>query len=231
MITPGSRWAVATHAVAPGEPWRRDCPRCRTKIGGPGLSRALSPMARCGGCGDRIGAPPLLVEAAVLLALAAVLLAGHPPLVSITLLWWSVWMVPLVFVDVAVHRLPDRLTYPAAAGTWLLLGLAAAVSGQPGTWLRALAAGIAMALLFATTTLLFGARGFGLGDAKLALSIGAVLGWFGWPVVVFGLLVAFVTSGCWALLLLAVRRIRWSHHLPFGPFLILGAVVGVATAG
>ena len=40
---------------------------------------------------------------------------------------------------------------------------------------------------FASTTLLLGRRGFGLGDAKLALGVGALLGWYGWPVLLFGL--------------------------------------------
>ena len=37
-----------------------------------------------------------------------------------------------VLVDLAVHRLPDRLTLPAAAGTWLLLGVAALAGAGAG---------------------------------------------------------------------------------------------------
>lgn len=230
-ITPVLRWAVATHSVPPGEPWRTACPGCRTPIGAAGPPRTLSPLARCAACGTRIGAPPFAVEAVAVLALVATLSAGHPWPVTVALVWWLGWMIPLVFVDVAVHRLPDRLTYPAAAGSWALLGLAALVTGEQAAWLRAIAAAGGLALLFAATTLVFGARGFGLGDAKLALSIGAVLGWFGWPVVLLGMLVAFLGSGVTAVLLLVARRISWSQQLPFGPFLVLGAVVGVLAAG
>ncbi|RLQ02617.1 prepilin peptidase, partial [Micromonospora sp. CV4] len=97
-----------------------------------------------------------------------------------------------------------------------------AIPSRP--WLRAVAAGAGLAVLFAGSTLLLGRRGFGLGDAKLALSVGALLGWYGWPVLLFGLLLAFGLSALVSLGLLAARRARWTTHLPFGPFLLLGTV-------
>lgn len=138
--------------------------------------------------------------------------------------WWLAFAVPLVLVDVAVHRLPDRLTWPAAAGTWLGLGVAALTGPGPGPWLRATAAGLGLAVFFAASTLAFGARGFGLGDAKLAVSVGLLLGWYGWALPVTGLLLALTLSALGALVLLATRRARWTSHLPFGPYLVLGAV-------
>ncbi|MFV2008348.1 MULTISPECIES: prepilin peptidase [unclassified Micromonospora] len=236
LVLPVLRRAAAVHSVAPGEPWRTGCPRCGTPLGAAGRAGSLSPMAslsplaRCGGCGARVGPPPFAVEVVAIAALAALVSTGHPWPVVLALIWWAAWMVPLVFVDLAVHRLPDRLTYPAAAGTWALFGAAVLLGEPSAAWLRAVIAGTGVAALFAATTLAFGARGFGLGDAKLALSVGAVLGWFGWPIVLLGLLVAFVGSGGVAVVLLVARRIRWTQQLPFGPFLVLGAVVGVLLA-
>lgn len=142
--------------------------------------------------------------------------------------WWLGWAVPLVFVDVAVHRLPDRFSYPAAAGTWLLLGMAVLVGSEPAAWLRATVAGAGLALLFASTTLLLGRRGFGLGDAKLALSGGMLLGWIGWGAVMTGVLLTFALAALASLGLLLARRVRWSSHLAFGPFLVLGVVATLA---
>ena len=85
-------------------------------------------------------------------------------------------------------------------------------------------------LLFAGSTLLLGRRGFGLGDAKLALGVGALLGWYGWPFLVSGLLLALGLSALVSLGLLAARRARWSSHLPFGPFLLLGTLGGLLLA-
>ena len=226
-LAPLLRYAVARHAVPPGTARRSGCDACGTPIG---LARpwpALGPRARCGGCAARVGAPPGTVELTVV-AVALVLLLARPPAGElIATAWWLAFAVPLVFVDVAVHRLPDRLTLPAAAGTWLLLGLTALPGAGAAPWLRAIAAALGLALFFATTTLLLGARGFGIGDAKLALSAGALLGWYGWTVPVLGLLLALTLSGLVALGLLVTRRAAWSSHLPFGPYLVLGTLAAL----
>jgi len=228
LLTPILRRLAVAHAVPPGEPWRSTCPDCGVSVRLDGPPGALLPMARCGACRSRVGPPPATVE---LLAVAAIGLglATLPGAVVPAYAWWAALAVPLVFVDLAVHRLPDRLTYPAAGGVLLLLGAAAVRDGAGlDRWWRALLAALAVAGFFAATTLLLGRRGFGLGDAKLALSCAALLGWFGWGVVVAGLVAAFVCSALVSLALLAARKVRWSSHLPFGPFLAAGTVIAVA---
>ncbi|WP_320067347.1 A24 family peptidase [Micromonospora sp. RTGN7] len=223
-VTPVLRLAVARYAVPAGEPDRTACPTCGTPLTLDRPWPALGPAARCPACRTRIGAPAGAVEAAVLAAVAVLVAVGGSPAERVALAWWLGWAVPLVFVDAAVHRLPDRLTWPAAAGVQMLLGVAALTSAGPSPWLRAAAAGLGLALGFAATTLLLGRRGFGLGDAKLALGAGALLGWYGWPVLVLGVFVTFTLSALTSLVLLLGRRVRWSSHLPFGPFLVLGTV-------
>ncbi|MGI5524910.1 prepilin peptidase [Micromonospora sp. CA-259024] len=220
------RLAALRYAVPPGMPSRTGCDACGAPVG---LTRpwpALGPAARCGRCRARVGPPPGTVELAALAAVVLLALAGPQGGALPALAWWLGWTIPAVFVDLAVHRLPDRLTLPAAAGTWLLLGVAA-LDAEPRHWLRAVLAGAGLALFFATSTLLLGRRGFGLGDAKLALSVGALLGWYGWPVLLLGLLLAFGLSALVSLVLLAARRVRWSTHLPFGPFLLLGTTAAL----
>ncbi|ASW53106.1 A24 family peptidase [Plantactinospora sp. KBS50] len=252
-VTPAQRRAVATHSVRPGAAPRTGCEGCGAELSLAGGLRPFLPGARCAGCGARVGAPPWSVElafvAALLLAFLGAGAGAGPVLPAVAFAWWAAWAVPLVFVDLAVHRLPDRLTLPAAAGTWLLLaaaglagttgvpGLAGAAGGATGVANsagslgdagRAVLAGLAVAAVFAASTLLLGRRGFGLGDAKLALGASALLGWYGWPAVLTGLLLAVVASGCTALVLLLTRRVRWASELPFGPFLVLGTVVTIA---
>ncbi|MGI5211391.1 prepilin peptidase [Plantactinospora sp. CA-290183] len=229
-VAPLLRWLVAAESVPPDRPRRAGCDACGTPIGPTGPLAALSPLARCPGCRSRYGAPPFAVELALLLAVAALLAAARPGWESLAFAWWTACAVPLVFVDVAVHRLPDRLTRAAALGTLALLGLAALVGADGAAWWRAVLAGTSAALLLGASTLLLGRRGFGLGDAKLALSSVAVLGWLGWPAVFTGLVVTFLASAVVGLVLLAARRIRWRGHLPFGPFLVLGTIVTLAAA-
>ncbi|WP_435830583.1 prepilin peptidase [Polymorphospora rubra] len=227
-LTPLLRAVVATESVPAGETRREDCPNCAAPVGLDGTVGVLLPTARCDRCGTRVGAPTLLVELAVVVAGVSLVLAGQPLLTTLAFAWWAACAVALTFVDVAVHRLPDRLTWTATAGTWTLLTLAAVAGQDPTRLVRALCAGTAVAALFAFSTLLLGRRGFGLGDAKLVLSSAAVLGWLGWAALVAGLLLAFVASAVCALALMAAGRVRWSGHLPFGPFIVLGTFAGMA---
>ncbi|WP_346117458.1 A24 family peptidase [Micromonospora coerulea] len=229
-LVPVLRLAVARYAVPPGSADRAGCDRLAAPIGLDLPLPALGPVARCPACRARVGAPPGAVELALLAALAVLALAGGSAGERLALAWWLAWAVPLALVDAAVHRLPDRLSYPAAAGAWALLGLTALTGAGAGPWLRATLAGLGLALAFAATTLLLGSRGFGLGDAKLALSAGALLGWYGWPVVLAGLVLAFTLSALVSLALLATRRACWSSHLPFGPFLILATTLALLLA-
>nr|WP_204334999.1 MULTISPECIES: A24 family peptidase [Micromonospora] len=229
-LVPPIRLAVARYAVPQGSPDRTGCDRCAAPIGLDRPLPALGPAARCPACRTRLGAPPGVVELALVAAVAVLPLTGGSLAARAAVAWWLAFAVPSALVDAAVHRLPDRLTWPAAAGAWALLGLAALTGAGPTPWLRATAAGLALAACFAATTLLLGRRGFGLGDAKLALGVGALLGWYGWPVVVTGLVLSSALSALVGLALLAARRVRWSSHLPFGPFLIAATAATLVLA-
>jgi leader peptidase (prepilin peptidase)/N-methyltransferase len=67
----------------------------------------------------------------------------------------------------------------------------------------------------------------GFGDVKLALGIGAVLGWYGWGTVVLGTFAGFLFGGLYGLGLVLMRRAGRKTSIPFGPFLIAGAYVGL----
>ncbi|WP_203703960.1 prepilin peptidase [Asanoa iriomotensis] len=224
FVAPVLRWLAVRHAVPPGSPWLRACPSCAASIG------LAGPSGRCGGCGSRLGPWAFSVEVLALVALAVGVFAV-PGSVLAAYLWWAAFAVPLVLVDLAVHRLPDRLTLPAAGGVVLLLLVPAVFSGEFDRWWRAALAGAAVALFFAATTVLLGRRGFGLGDAKLALSCAALLGWFGWAAVLAGLLAGLLASALVSIALLVAGRVRWTSHLPFGPFLVAGTLLALILVG
>ncbi|MFJ6196699.1 prepilin peptidase [Micromonospora sp. NPDC092111] len=229
-VVPVLRLLVARYAVPTGSATRAGCDGCGAPVGLARPLPALGPTARCPDCRARVGAPPLAVEAVLAVAVAVLALVDGSLAERAALAWWLGCAVPLVLIDLAVHRLPDRLTWPAAAGVWLLLGVAALTGAGPGPWLRSVAVGLALGLAFAATTLLLGRRGFGLGDAKLALGVGALLGWHGWALPVTGLVLTFLLSALVSVALLATRRVGWSSHLPFGPFLVAGTCVALLLA-
>ncbi|WP_203993979.1 prepilin peptidase [Virgisporangium aurantiacum] len=221
------RAAVATHSVPSDSPWRRSCDGCRASLDIRDPSMAFSPVGRCGSCGLKVGAPPYLVEAATLVAAFVVVLVRPSHLEALAVAWWAGTSIVLAFVDAAVHRLPNRLTYPAASGVVTLLGLSAVVEHHTASGLaRGVVAGTGLAAGFTALTLALGRHGPGLGDAKLMLGTGILLGWLGWTTVLTGLAFALVAQGLWATALVVAKRAGDGAHLPMGPFLIVGAAVG-----
>jgi leader peptidase (prepilin peptidase) / N-methyltransferase len=132
--------------------------------------------------------------------------------------------VALAAIDIAVQRLPDRLTLPAYPILIAMLGVAALISGDAGALGRALLSCIALAGCFLVLALVRPGQ-LGGGDIKLAGLTGLVLGWLGWPTLITGAALAFVLSALVSLALLAARRITLHSAMSFGPFLVGGAVL------
>jgi leader peptidase (prepilin peptidase)/N-methyltransferase len=68
----------------------------------------------------------------------------------------------------------------------------------------------------------------GLGDVKLAASLGLILGWIGWGHVMLGAFAGFLLGGLFSIGLLATGRATRRSHIPFGPFMLAGALVTAA---
>jgi leader peptidase (prepilin peptidase)/N-methyltransferase len=159
------------------------------------------------------------------LSAGAVLLTGQRPATA-ALVWAAGAGVVLVRVDLATHRLPDRVTYPTAAVCVGAFVVDAAVLGSWAALVRALAAAAAaFAVSFAVAAI--SPEALGLGDVKLLGLIGLVLGWFGWGVLLAGVFLGLLTGAVASLVLLAARRAGWRTALPFGPPLLLGAVLAL----
>lgn len=133
----------------------------------------------------------------------------------------------LTVIDLRVHRLPDYLVFPSYAVGLVGFGVAAIVDGTPWNYLRALAA---MALVYVAFFVLhlINPRGLGYGDVKLSGVLGLYLGYLGWPIVALGLLLGFFVNGLVSAVLLVSGRAKRGTELPFGPFLLGGALVAVA---
>ncbi len=137
--------------------------------------------------------------------------------------WLAACAVPLSWIDLRLGRLPDALTYAAACGVLVLLTAAAWAAGDWHSLLRAVLACLLLAGGFLALAVASPA-GVGLGDAKLAASVGAMLGWAGWLVLAGGVFAAFALAACYGLVLLAARRATMASRIPFGPFLLAGAI-------
>ena len=160
---------------------------------------------------------------------AAPLLVGDRPAV-VALAWFGGAAVVLAGVDLASHRLPDRVTFPAMAVCTGALAVDAAATGPWSALLRAVAAGAA-AYLLGTAARLVEPRGFGGGDVKLLGLLGLVLGWAGWDVLVTGVFAGLLLGALGSLVLVAAGRAGWRTAVAFGPPLLAGAYVALTFAG
>lgn len=215
----GAGWlcprAVYRLSVEPGEAWRGECPAGHPYGGWVGGACCPAPLPA------RFAAP--LVTAAVCAALAVA--AGARP----ELVVWLVlapFAVLLALVDVKVRRLPDHVTLPLAAGAVMLLGAAALVPGAGGSWTTALLGGPVLGAAYFVLFLIH-PDGMGFGDVKLALSLGVVLGWYGWAVLFAGAFAGFLLGSLYGLGLIALRRAGRRSAIPFGPFMMSGAWLGL----
>ena len=216
------RGAVFRLSVPSGEPDRATCPRCA----GPLRSRLVM---RCAHCGRRPGTPLVLeLATAAVVALMCGRFGGQPEVVPFAFL--ATLGVALAAIDIAVQRLPDRLTLPAYPVLITLLAVSAVMEGKWSALGRALLGGATLSAVFLLMAL---ARpgGLGGGDVKLAGLAGLALGWLGWPTLLFGAALGFLLSAVGILALLAARRITLRGDISFGPFLLGGVLLAILVGG
>ncbi|MET8166496.1 prepilin peptidase [Streptomyces sp. NPDC005329] len=170
--------------------------------GGVGLS--LLTAVVCGALAAATGVRPELVVW-LLLAPAGVLLAA---------------------VDLRVRRLPDPLTLPLAAAALALLGPAALLPEHAGDWTTALLGALALGGGYLVLHLV-NPGGMAYGDVKLALSMGAVLGWYGWATVMLGTFAAFLLGALYGGALAVAGRAGRRTTIAFGPFMLVGTLAGL----
>jgi leader peptidase (prepilin peptidase)/N-methyltransferase len=198
---------------------RSACPACAAAI----LPRDNIPLVsyallrgRCRGCGTRIPPRYPAVEAlTALLAIACVLVFGLTPEAALAAFFCAV-LVVVSAIDVEHRIVPNRIVLPAAA-----VVLAGRLALEPGLEWPLAALGASGFLLVAALAY---PRGMGMGDVKLALLLGAMLGRTVTVGMMLGFLLALVPSI--ALFALHGRGAR-KMAIPFAPFLAGGALVAL----
>lgn len=151
-------------------------------------------------------------------------------------LWALTPLVPvlvlLAVVDWRTRLLPRVVVLPAT-GVLLVLALVEwAVTEETHVLVRTLVAGLVARSFF--WILWFVRRaGMGFGDVRLAALVGLALGRLGWDEWLVGLYGGLVLFALWGVGRAVAKRSRAAlrQALPYGPFMILGLVLGVLTSG
>ena len=219
------------------------CPTCSSAIRAYDNVPVLSWLVlrgKCRDCAAPISARYPFVELGTGLFFAAVAVFFAPAilaapnirgivgglLVLVAFLYLAAVSVALALIDLDVHKLPNAIVLPAYAVGAVLLTSASILSGEYSVLLRA---GIAMAALFLAYFLMAFVypAGMGLGDVKLAGVLGLYLGWVGWGAVIIGALGAFILGGVYAFVLILGKRANRKSGIPFGPWMLVGAWLGI----
>ena len=209
----GSFLNVVIHRVPAGLSVVRPpsaCPACSSPVRAYDNVPVLSWLvlrAKCRDCGAPISARYPLVELGTAAAFVVVSIA-------------------LAAIDLDVHRLPNSIVLPAYLVGGVALTVAAIAAGDLVSLARA-AAGAGILFAFYLVLALIAPRGMGMGDVKLAGVLGLFLGWFGWEALAVGALAAFLLGGLYGVILIIGRRARRTTGIPFGPWMLAGAWVGI----
>ncbi|MET9271798.1 A24 family peptidase [Kribbella sp. NPDC003557] len=132
----------------------------------------------------------------------------------------------LGYIDARTRFLPSVIIWPTYAVVAAGLVAAAAATGEWGSLRRAAIAG---AIGFAVFYVLWFAfpRGVGFGDVRLSGLLGLALGWLGWGEFASGLYGGFFLGSIVGIVLIATRVMTRKQMVPFGPFMLAGALAGV----
>jgi leader peptidase (prepilin peptidase)/N-methyltransferase len=221
----GSFATAVAHRVPRGMPValaRSECPVCGAPIAAydnlPLFSwLLLRGRARC--CGARISARYPLTELAVGLLFAVTVLVYRDDAAEAVIGLVFVAVLAIVtLTDLERRVIPNKVLIAGA-----LLCLAVAVPTDPAGVSERLGAAAAAGGIFFLVALAY-PQGMGLGDVKLAATMGLFLGRAVAPAILTALLAGSVVG-----LALIVRHGSGARKMaiPFGPFLALGGVVGL----
>ena len=230
----GSFLTVVVSRVPKGEGIARGrsrCPRCGAPIRAvdnvPVVSWLLL-RGRCRSCGNRISPEYPLTELATVGLFVAAGATFESLALAIPAAIFMAVMLAIALIDARHRIVPNRIVYPSL----LVLAPAVVAADFLGAGIDAPKAFIGMAAYAVPLFLVAFAvpGGMGMGDVKLAALIGLALGGLGLAYVAVAAGLGVVGGGVGALVALAVLRCGRRQQMPFGPFLVAGAVAAVLAA-
>jgi leader peptidase (prepilin peptidase) / N-methyltransferase len=172
--------------------------------------------------------PRLAAELAAIGAAAGLLVGWQVGWTPVLAVWGYLTGVCLLlgYVDARTRLLPTQLIAPSYGVVVVLILAAGVADGSAyGVW-HALLGWCAMGGVYYLMWRL-GPRGLGYGDVRLSGLLALPLGYLGWGPLVTGLYAGFLLGGLGSLSLVVARRVNLKTQIPFGPYMMLGALVGL----
>ena len=133
-------------------------------------------------------------------------------------------LVTVFFIDLKHRIIPDVITLPAIF-LGLFFSLLAESPSVVNSLIGILAGGVLFYLSAILGELLFKKESLGGGDIKLAMMLGAFLGWQ--KLLLVFLLSALLGTMVGAAAMLFSKNVKETRMIPFGPFLALGSILAI----
>jgi len=236
FITAYTHRAVRGKSVSKG---RSLCPNCNNKISWYDNIPIFSFVVlggRCRNCNKKISLRYPLIEFATALVFVLISLFGYRCMLpvqgliveSTVLCFWqeqigilvlpyflfiAASLIAIFVTDVEDQIIPDSLSYSLFVFTFLALIIA-----SPEDLYIRLFTGFALSLSFLFLHLITLGRGMGLGDVKLVIFAGILLGW---KLSLVWIFLSFVIGAVVGVILIAASKAKFGKQIAFGPFLIV----------
>jgi leader peptidase (prepilin peptidase)/N-methyltransferase len=141
-------------------------------------------------------------------------------------LYFAAIGIALSMIDIDTHRLPNAIVLPSLAVVLVLLSGAAAWNRDWTALERTIIGAAALFSLYLIMAFAYPA-GMGFGDVKLSATLGALLGFLSWSTLAVGTFAGFLLGGIAGVAVIISRRGTGKTALPFGPFMIAGALLAI----
>lgn len=202
------------------------CPTCGNPVAFYDNIPVLSYLwlaARCRACRASIPIYYPLVEAANAIGYVAILWNFGFTWTTVLYAMLFSSLVVVTGTDLSHKIIPNVVTLPG-----ILLGIFGAATVLPVGLINALlgivvGGGILLSLAWASPYL-FGKEGMGGGDIKLLAMIGAFLGW---KPALLTIMIGSLAGSLIGISMIALRWMKRDEYIPFGPFLVLGALLSM----
>ena len=211
---------------------RSHCENCKKELAWYDLLPVLSFVllrGKCRYCKAKLSLlyPAIEISTGILFALTYAFFSSQFSILNFQLIYYLFIVssfIVIFFTDLKYGIIPDKITYTAILVTFLWL-----IFGSQSLLINHLLSGAGAFLFFIVISYVFyfltKKESMGGGDIKLSFLLGVFLGF---PNIVISLYLAFLTGAFWSIILILWKRKKFREStLPFGPFLVAGALVSI----
>jgi leader peptidase (prepilin peptidase)/N-methyltransferase len=210
--------------MQPQTPYCLQCGFAYPVSGWLALGRRVQHGGACPNCGAAVRLRPILVELGAMLLFGLLpILISEPPNLIINSFYIAVLLLVIV-IDLEHRLILNVVTFPVTA--LALLGSLVVTSEENTLRLAIVGAATGFILFYIVYWLgkmLFGPGALGYGDVKLAMAMGAMLGFHR---ILFALALAILLGGIVSVLVLVVNRsVNRRTYLPYGQYLAIAGII------